>query len=89
MNHPGHATFHMIEQMTVKKPISEFVGFEFDYGGGHGGNIDSVFEWSEVALFVDNSEEVAVKVHRVVHHGSVDHYKSCHFTFPDSDRVAF
>jgi hypothetical protein len=41
-----------------------------------------------IALAVDDPEKVAVKMHRVVHHGAVDHNKAYDFTLADKDRVA-
>jgi hypothetical protein len=38
-----------------------------------------------ITLAVDNPEKVAVQVHGMMHHGTVDHDESGDFTFMDQD----
>jgi hypothetical protein len=48
-----------------------------------------VLERGAVALPVDNSEKVAMQVHRVVHHRTVDHDETNDLALTDEDVVAF
>ena len=87
MDEPGHPRFHVIEQVAVEKPVAGFIGIKLKDGGGHWCDINRMLQGSMITLAVQYPEEVTVEVHRVVHHGPVDHDETDYFPFPDQDMV--
>ena len=63
-DHPRHARFHVIEQMTVEDPVALFVGEKFDRRLTHWRHINRVLERRKLAL--------AVQMQRMMHHRVVD-----------------
>ncbi len=53
--------------MAMKKPVSNLIAVEFNYGSCNRGNINCVLERREVALTVNNPEKVTVKMDGVMH----------------------
>ena len=89
MHHPRHAAHHVIKQVAVKKPVAELVRRKLDHGGRHGGDIHRVLERCVVPLGVDHAEKMPVQMHRVMHHGAIDHDEPHHFTALDFNGIAF
>ena len=79
-DHPRHAGFHVIEQMTMKHPVSLFVGEKFDGCLSHWRHINRVLERRKLALAVEQPEEVAVQMQRMMHHRVVDESHAHHLT---------
>ncbi len=77
----------MIEQVAVEKPVAGLVRHKLDDGGGHRFDINRVLERRAIALAVDHAEKMAVQMHRVVHHGAVDHDEPNHLSLADEDVV--
>jgi hypothetical protein len=89
MHHPRHAAHHVIEEVAVEKPVAELVRRELDHGGRHGGDIHGVLERREFTLGVEHPEEMPVQMHRVMHHGAVDHDEPHDFTAFDFNVIGF
>src|ERR1035437_7557833 len=89
VHHPRHAAFHVIEQVAVKKPVAELFRRKLDYCGCHGGDINGVLERRVVTLSVEHPEEMPVQMHRVMHHGAVDHDEAHDFIAFDFNVIGF
>ena len=57
----------------MEKPVTKFIRVELDHCGGHGSDVNGVFEWGMAAMAIDDPEEMAMEMHRMMHHRSIDH----------------
>ena len=73
-NDSCHAQTSVIQNMAMKEPIVKLIAFKLNHPSGHRWYIDRMFQWRVIALSVEHTQEVAVKVHGMMHHGFVDHY---------------
>ena len=70
--HPRHAGFHVVQQMTVEHPVALFVGEKLDRRLAHRRHIDRVLERRKIAAAIEQSEKVAMQMQRMMHHRVVD-----------------
>jgi hypothetical protein len=67
--------------MAVEKPIAMLVREKLDRSSTHRRHVDGVFHRSmAVTITVDDSEKMAVQMHRVMHHCVVDKFQTQNFT---------
>ena len=50
VNHASHASLHVVQEVAVEKPVTKFIRVELDHCGGHGSDVNGVFEWGMAAM---------------------------------------
>ena len=73
MNHASHAALHVVQEVAVEKPVTEFICVKLDHYGGHGSDVNGVFERCMASVAIDDPKEMVMEMHRMMHHRSIDH----------------